>query len=85
MPPSVTSSCRFFICHRRHRGHRLDTVDIDLLQLLDKGQDRVDLAAQMLDLAVLDGDTGEMRDTAHGRGVNGHCGLRRRERSSRSL
>ena len=72
MPPSVTTSVRFFICHRRHRGHRLDAVAIHFVELLDKGQDGVELALQMRDLVVGDGDARQMRDAADGGGVDGH-------------
>src|SRR5262249_12927900 len=50
--------------HGRDRSHRLDAGHVDLVKLLDEGQDRVQLALQMLDLVVVDRDAGEMRDVA---------------------
>src|ERR1700682_1080190 len=41
--------------HWRHRSHRLDTLDIGFLELLDEAEDRIDLAPQVLDLAFCDG------------------------------
>src|SRR5262245_31179495 len=58
--------------HRRHRGHRLDALDIDFRQLLDKGQHRVQFALQMGNFGVADRNPRQMRDTANGRGVHGH-------------
>ncbi len=58
--------------HRRHRDHRLDALDIHLGQLLDEGEDRVDLAAQMLDFVIGHRDARQMRDAADGRGVDRH-------------
>ena len=58
--------------HRRDRRHRLDPLDVDLGQLLDEGQDRVELAPQVLDLLLGDRDAGQMRDAADGGGVDGH-------------
>ncbi len=60
--------------HRRHRGHRLDAFDIDLLQLLDERQDGVELALEVLDLIVRDRDARQMRDAADGCGIDGHGG-----------
>src|SRR5882757_8568290 len=58
--------------HRGHRRHRVDAVHLDLGQLLDKGQNGVELAAEVLDLLVGDRDARQMRDAADGRGVDGH-------------
>ena len=58
------------------RGANVAALDIDLGQLLDKGQDRVQFAAQMLHLAVGQGDPGQMGNSANGRRVDGHCRLR---------
>src|SRR5260370_20751962 len=61
--------------HRRHRGHGFDAAHVDLGELLDEREDRVELGLQVLDFFVGDGDAGEMRDAADGRGVNGHGGF----------
>src|SRR5262249_55628919 len=58
--------------HRSDRGHWLDAAHVDLRKLLDERKDRVELRPQWLDLLVCDGDSGEMRDATHGRGVYGH-------------
>jgi hypothetical protein len=63
--PSVTTSARFFITIGV-------TDDVDLGQLLDERQDRIDLAPQVLDLVVGNRDPRQMRNTADGGGVNGH-------------
>ncbi len=76
MPPSVTASGALLHHHRRHRGHRLDARDVDLLQLLDEGEHGVELAAQVLDLVLGDGDARQMRDAADGIGVDGHGALK---------
>src|SRR5450756_867191 len=55
--------------HRRHRGHRLDALDVHLLQLLDEGEHGVELGAQVLHLAIGDGDACQMRDAADGVGA----------------
>ena len=62
----------FLHLHRRHRGHRLDALDIDFRQLLDKGQHRVQFALQIGNLGLIDRDPREMRDTANGGGIDGH-------------
>ncbi len=72
MPPSVTTSSRFFIAIGVTEVIGSTPVDVDLLQLLDEGQDGVELALQMLDLLLGDRDAGEMRDAADGGGVDGH-------------
>src|SRR5580704_4032041 len=59
--------------HGGDRGHRLDAGDVDLVELLDERQNGVELALQVLDLVVVDGDAREVRDAAHGRGVDGHA------------
>ena len=61
--------------HRRHRGHRLDALDIHLAKLLDERQHGVELALQVLDLIVGDRDARQMRDTADGGGIDGHENL----------
>jgi hypothetical protein len=56
--------------HRRHRGHGLDALDIDLLQLLHERQNGIDLATQVLDFVVRNRDPRQMRDTANGCSVD---------------
>src|SRR5262249_15890546 len=58
--------------HRRHRGHGLDALDIDLRQLLDEGQYGVQFTLQMRNFGVPDRDPRQMRDTAYGGGINRH-------------
>ena len=76
MPPSVTTSSRFFIAIGVTEVIGSTPIDIDLGQLLDEGEDRVQLAAQMLHLAVGDSDTGQMGNSANGRRIDRHCRLR---------
>ena len=61
--------------HRRDRGHRLDALDIDLAELLDEGQDGVELAAEILDLVFGNRDPRQMRNAADGIGIDGHLQL----------
>src|ERR1700682_3963127 len=42
--------------HRRHRRHRLDALDVNLAELLDEGQDRVELALKTGHLVLRNGD-----------------------------
>src|SRR5215216_595659 len=63
--------------HRRHRRHRRDALDIHFGKLLEEGENRVELALQVLDLVVGDFDAREVRDAAHGIGIDGHCEPRR--------
>ena len=72
MPPSVTTSARFFICIGSTEVDRLDALDVDSLERLDESQNGVEFAAEALDLVVLDGDAREMGDAANGRGIDGH-------------
>ena len=58
--------------HRGHRRHRLDTRNIDLVQLLDKSQHRVELDLQMGHFSVGDGDAREACDLPNGRLVDRH-------------
>ena len=71
--------------HRRHRRHRLDALDVDLGQLLDEGQNGVELALEVLDLVLGDGDARQMGNAPDGGGVNGHAILRIDARKSRAL
>src|ERR1700687_4259935 len=50
--------------HGYDRRHRLDTLHVQLGQLLEKGQHGTELAFEGLNLVVRDGDTGEMRYAA---------------------
>src|SRR5215470_9102219 len=61
--------------YRNDRGHRLDTFDIDLRQLLDKGENGIELAAQMLNLVLGDRNARKLRDAAHGLGIDRHGNL----------
>jgi len=56
--------------HRYHRGHRFNALDINLRQLLDEGQDRVQFALEMRDLCFPDRNPRQMRDTANGGGID---------------
>src|SRR5580698_3919551 len=58
--------------HRRHRRHRLNAVHINLGELLDEGQDGIQLALEIGDLVLGYGDAREVRHTANGFSVNGH-------------
>ena len=76
MPPSVTTSARFFIAIGVTEVIGSTPSTFDLLQLLDEGEHGVELALQMLDLALGDGDARQMRDAADGIGVDGHENLK---------
>ena len=71
-PPSVTTSCAPRQPHRRHRGHRLDPVDIDLAQLLHEAEDRRQLGRQRPEIGLRHLDPGEMRHAARGLLVDRH-------------
>ena len=58
--------------HRHDRRHRLDVADIDLVQLLDEAEDRIQLALQRIELIVADGDPRKSRDALDGISVDGH-------------
>src|SRR3954465_3041234 len=58
--------------HWGDRGHRLHALDIDLRELLDKGEHGVELALQMRNLALGNRNARQMRDAADGSGVDGH-------------
>src|SRR3954466_616486 len=58
--------------HRGDRGHGLHTLDIDLRELLDKGEHGVEFALQMRNLALGNRNARQMRDAADGSGVDGH-------------
>jgi hypothetical protein len=54
------------------RGHRLDAGDINLVQLLDKAQNGVQLAGHALGILLAHRYAGEMRDSLHCLKINGH-------------
>ena len=74
MPPSVTTSARFFISIGVTEVIGSTPSTFDLRQLLDEGQHGVELALEMLDLVLGDRDARQMRNTADGGGVDGHEG-----------
>src|SRR5580700_472664 len=61
--------------HRRHRRHRLNTRDVDLAELLDEGQDRVELALQTGHLVLGNGNPRQMRNAADRICVDSHVSL----------
>ena len=71
IPPSVTTSGRFFIAIGV-----TDVIDsprdVDLRQLLDESEDGVELAPKVLDLLLGGRNAGQVRDAADGCGVDGH-------------
>ena len=83
MPPSVTTSSRFFIAIGVTEVIGSTPVDIHLGQLLDERQHGVELALQVLDLIVRDRDARQMRDAADGCGIDGHENLVFAQRISR--
>ena len=70
IPPSVTTSGRFFIAIGV--TDVIDPRDVDLRQLLDESEDGVELAPKVLDLLLGDRNAGQVRDAADGCGVDGH-------------
>src|ERR1700727_2930281 len=58
--------------HGNDRRHRLDASDVDLIEGLDEFENGVDLALQMRDLSLADGDAREMRDASDGGEIDGH-------------
>ena len=56
-------------------GHRLDALGIDLGELLDPGEDVVELAGDRLALAFRQGDAGEPGDMRHGGFIDRHVTL----------
>jgi len=52
--------------HWGNRRHRLDTFHLDLRQLLDEGENRVEFASKIFNFALRDPDSGKMGDTADG-------------------
>src|SRR5215472_12225703 len=66
--------------HRLGGGERGDALRVDLVQLLDPGEDAGELGRQRLEPILLDANASEPGDLANGRGVDGHgaSGLTRR-------
>ncbi len=62
LPPSVTTSLRFFICIGSTEVSGSNSRDVDGIQLLDEGENGRKLAAQPLDLGLLDLDARQMRN-----------------------
>src|SRR6266478_2950580 len=58
--------------HGNDRGHRLATFYIDLRQLLDEGENGVELASQVLDLVLGNSNARKLRDAANGIGIDRH-------------
>src|SRR5690606_7318715 len=58
--------------HIDGRGHRLDALHIDLIELLDPFQNAVQLPGERLEALLRHGEAGEARDLAHGVFVYGH-------------
>src|SRR5262249_23724968 len=58
--------------HRPHRGHRLDAGDVDRVQLLDPGDDVLQLAREGIELRFRHAGAGQRGDFQHGRAVDGH-------------
>src|SRR5580692_1018286 len=61
--------------HWRHRRHRLDTRDVDLVELLDEGQNGVELALKSGHLVLGNGDPRQMRNAADRICVDSHQNL----------
>ena len=72
MPPSLTTSSRQVELHRRHRGHRLDAVHVDLAQLLHEAEDAGQLRRQRPEIGLRHLDPGQMRHPARGLLVDRH-------------
>lgn len=59
---------------RNNRGHRLNVLRIDFVELFDKGQNGVEFFAHRLDAVVLKPNTGQMCNAAHGIAVYAQWG-----------
>ena len=75
MPPSVTTSSRFFIAIGVTEVIGSTPSTFTSCKLLDERQDGVELVLQMLDLILGDRDARQMRDAADGCGIDGHANL----------
>ena len=72
-PPSVTTSCAPVELHRRHRGHRLHALDVDLAQLLHEAEDPRELRRQGAKLGLGHLDPRQVRHPARGFLVDRHA------------
>src|SRR5580700_3465061 len=61
--------------HWRHRRHRLDAIHIDLAELLDEGQNRIELALKTGHFVLSNGDSRQMRNAADRVCVDSHASL----------
>src|SRR5579862_6279457 len=61
--------------HRRHRCHWFDAIHVDLAQLLDEGQDGVELALKAGHLVLGNGDPRQMRNAADRICIDSHQNL----------
>jgi len=64
--------CSHLHCHRGDGCHRFDTVNRNFRQLLNEGENGIELATKILDLIFGDRYAGKMGDTADGLGIDGH-------------
>jgi hypothetical protein len=60
--------------HRHDRSHRRHTAYVDFRQLFDKGENGVEFAAEVFQLALGDRNSRQMRDAADSFDVDGHPG-----------
>jgi hypothetical protein len=74
--PSVTASARFFISIGVTEVIGSTPRHVDLVQLLDETEDRVQFALHPRRFFVGDGDAGEFGDALDGGKVDGHAILR---------
>jgi len=59
-------------CHGGDGCHRLDAFNRNFCQLLNEGENRVELATKILDFTLGDRDAGKMGDATDGVGIDGH-------------
>jgi len=62
----------FFHLDIDNRRHRLDAIDINLVQLLDETENGVQLVTQFLGAFIGDGDTRELGDSFDSGLIDGH-------------
>ena len=55
-----------------HVAHRLDPLDLHLIELLDEGEHGVQLALEVIDFVLSHSDAGKVRNAAYGIGVDSH-------------
>jgi hypothetical protein len=58
--------------HRNDGRHRFDAIDIDSVELFDKGEHRVQLLLNMGRFIIAQRDAREMRNAADGSQIDGH-------------